>query len=67
MKLTATSFDAETGELLPVYRDAYLRGDLARAAAQAVDDYLCREAVASPAAAPSRLSQSPPAAPEHSP
>ncbi|RZK17012.1 MAG: hypothetical protein EOO56_18805, partial [Hymenobacter sp.] len=44
MKLTATPFDAETGELLPVYRDAYLRGDLARASAQAVEDYLRRDA-----------------------
>ncbi len=44
MKLTATPFDAETGELLPVYRDAYLRGDLARSSAQAVEDYLRRDA-----------------------
>jgi hypothetical protein len=44
MKLTATPFDAATGELLPVYRDAYLRGDLARSSAQAVEDYLRRDA-----------------------
>ena len=44
MKLTATPFDAVTGELLPVYRDAYLRGDLARSSAQAVEDYLRRDA-----------------------
>jgi hypothetical protein len=44
MKLTATPFDAQTGELLPVYRDAYLRGDLARSSAQAVEDYLRRDA-----------------------
>jgi len=44
MKLTATPFDAHTGELLPVYRDAYLRGDLARSSAQAVEDYLRRDA-----------------------
>lgn len=40
MKLTAIPFDAQTGELLPVYRDAYLRGDLARLSAQAVENYL---------------------------
>ncbi len=44
MKLTATPFDPTTGELLPVYRDAYLRGDLARSSAQAVEDYLRRDA-----------------------
>jgi hypothetical protein len=44
MKLTATPFDPQTGELLPVYRDAYLRGDLARASAQAVEAYLHRDA-----------------------
>lgn len=42
MKLTASPFDPTTGELLPVYRDAYLRGDLGRAQAQAVDSYLKR-------------------------
>ena len=40
MKLTATPFDPQTGELLPVYRDAYLRGDLARSSARAVEEYL---------------------------
>lgn len=40
MKLTATPFDPQTGDLLPVYRDAYLRGDLARSSAQAVESYL---------------------------
>ncbi|MDO7844906.1 carboxypeptidase-like regulatory domain-containing protein [Hymenobacter sp. M29] len=44
MKLTATPFDAQTGELLPVYRDAYLRGDLARSSARAVEDYLRKDA-----------------------
>jgi len=44
MKLTATPFNPHTGELLPVYRDAYLRGDLARASAQAVEAYLHRDA-----------------------
>lgn len=44
MKLTATPFNPTTGELLPVYRDAYLRGDLARASAQAVESYLRRDA-----------------------
>jgi hypothetical protein len=42
MKLTASPFDPTTGELLPVYRDAYLRGDLARTQAKAVDEYLRR-------------------------
>lgn len=44
MKLTATPFNPQTGELLPVYRDAYLRGDLARATAQAVEQYLRHDA-----------------------
>jgi hypothetical protein len=44
MKLSANPFDARTGELLPVYRDAYLRGDLANASAQAVERYLQRDA-----------------------
>lgn len=44
MKLTATPFDPQTGELLPVYRDAYLRGDLARTSAQAVEQYLRHDA-----------------------
>ncbi|WP_324674756.1 carboxypeptidase-like regulatory domain-containing protein [Hymenobacter sp. GOD-10R] len=42
MKLTASPFDPTTGELLPVYRDAYLRGDLARTQTKAVDEYLRR-------------------------
>ncbi|MBD2767546.1 carboxypeptidase-like regulatory domain-containing protein [Hymenobacter sp. BT664] len=44
MKLTATPFDPQTGELLPVYRDAYLRGDLARSSARAVEEYLRSDA-----------------------
>lgn len=40
MKLTASPFDPQTGSLLPVYRDAYLRGDLSRQNTQAVDAYL---------------------------
>ncbi|GGG37207.1 carboxypeptidase-like regulatory domain-containing protein [Hymenobacter glacieicola] len=44
MKLTASPFDPQTGELLPVYRDAYLRGDLSKASAQAVEAYLHRDA-----------------------
>ena len=44
MKLTATPFDPQTGELLPVYRDAYLRGDLARSSARAVEAYLGNDA-----------------------
>jgi hypothetical protein len=44
MKLTATPFDPQTGELLPVYRDAYLRGDLARSSARAVEEYLRKDA-----------------------
>jgi len=44
MKLTATPFNPSTGELLPVYRDAYLRGDLARSSAQAVESYLRHDA-----------------------
>lgn len=40
MKLTAYPFDPQTGDLLPVYRDAYLRGDLARPNTAAVDAYL---------------------------
>jgi len=39
MTLTASPF-APTGELLPVYRDAYLRGDLSRQNTAAVDAYL---------------------------
>lgn len=44
MKLTASPFNPETGELMPVYRDAYLRGDLSKASAQAVEDFLHRDA-----------------------
>ncbi len=44
MKLTATPFNPQTGELLPVYRDAYLRGDLARTSVQAVETYLRHDA-----------------------
>lgn len=40
MKLSASPFDPVTGALLPVYRDAYLRGDLSRQNAAAVDAYL---------------------------
>ncbi|AYA38141.1 hypothetical protein D3Y59_14495 [Hymenobacter oligotrophus] len=40
MKLTASPFHPQTGELLPVYRDAYLRGDLSRQHTAAVDAYL---------------------------
>jgi hypothetical protein len=44
MKLTANPFDAQTGELLPVYEEAYLRGDLTRASTQAVENHLSRDA-----------------------
>ncbi|UOR04879.1 carboxypeptidase-like regulatory domain-containing protein [Hymenobacter aerilatus] len=44
MKLTASPFDPQTGELLPVYRDAYLNGDLSRSSARAVENYLRRDA-----------------------
>lgn len=40
MKLTASPFNPATGTLLPVYRDAYLRGDLSSANIAAVDQYL---------------------------
>lgn len=40
MKLTATPFDPQTGDLLPVYRDAYLHGDLSATSARAVETYL---------------------------
>jgi hypothetical protein len=47
MKLSAYPFDAQTGELLPVYHYAYLRGDLAATASQlAVTHYLRYEATA---------------------
>jgi|SRR6476469_1255420 len=42
MKLTASPFDRTTGELLPVYRDAYLRGDLSREHTEQVDAYLAQ-------------------------
>lgn len=44
MKLTASPFDPQSGDLLPVYRDAYLRGDLALASSLAVEHYLGRDA-----------------------
>ncbi|GAB2772839.1 hypothetical protein HNQ93_000824 [Hymenobacter luteus] len=43
MKLTASPFNPQTGELLPVYQDAYLRGDLSKASARAVEEYLRRD------------------------
>ena len=46
MKLSADPIDAQTGELLPVYRDAYLRGDLATASVLAVERYLQHNATA---------------------
>ncbi|GAA4391505.1 carboxypeptidase-like regulatory domain-containing protein [Hymenobacter koreensis] len=39
MALSASPFHPTTGELLPVYRDAYLRGDLSKAHSAAVDAY----------------------------
>lgn len=44
MSLTASPFHATTGELLPVYRDAYLRGDLSREHTQLVDAHLKKNA-----------------------
>ena len=44
MSLTASPFHATTGELLPVYRDAYLRGDLSHEHTQLVDAYLKKNA-----------------------
>lgn len=44
MKLTAYPFHAATGELLPVYRDAYLRGDLSQENTRLVDAYLKNDA-----------------------
>ncbi|WP_200799927.1 carboxypeptidase-like regulatory domain-containing protein [Hymenobacter daecheongensis] len=38
--MTASPFDPASGNLLPVYRDAYLRGDLSRQNIAAVDQYL---------------------------
>ncbi|GAB2969504.1 hypothetical protein GCM10027048_45450 [Hymenobacter coalescens] len=40
MKLSATPFHPATGELLPAYRDAYLRGDLSSKNTDLVDAYL---------------------------
>lgn len=40
MSLTASPFDPTTGELLPVYRDAYLRGDLSAGHTKLVDAHL---------------------------
>ncbi|GAB3836465.1 carboxypeptidase-like regulatory domain-containing protein [Hymenobacter jeollabukensis] len=40
MKLSATPFHRATGELLPAYRDAYLRGDLTSENTELVDAYL---------------------------
>ena len=40
MSLTASPFHRVTGELLPGYRDAYLRGDLSNHNTQLVDEYL---------------------------
>ena len=44
MVLSASPFDAKTGKLLPVYRDAYLRGDLSRENTALVDAYLKKNA-----------------------
>jgi CarboxypepD_reg-like domain len=40
MKLSATPFHPVTGELLPAYRDAYLRGDLTSSNTELVDAFL---------------------------
>ena len=40
MSLTASPFNSITGELLPVYRDAYLRGDLSAGHTKLVDAHL---------------------------
>ena len=40
MSLTAHPFHRSTGELLPIYRDAYLRGDLSVQNTELVDAYL---------------------------
>ena len=40
MSLTASPFNSVTGELLPVYRDAYLRGDLSAEHTRLVDAHL---------------------------
>ncbi|HEX8426167.1 carboxypeptidase-like regulatory domain-containing protein [Hymenobacter sp.] len=44
MVLSASPFDAKTGALMPVYRDAYLRGDLSRENTALVDAYLKKNA-----------------------
>ena len=40
MKLKASPFHATTGQLLPAYRDAYLRGDLSSKNTELVDAYI---------------------------
>lgn len=40
MKLSATPFHPTTGDLLPAYRDAYLRGDLTIKNTEAVDAFM---------------------------
>ncbi|MGI4742821.1 MAG: carboxypeptidase-like regulatory domain-containing protein [Janthinobacterium lividum] len=40
MSLTTSPFHPTTGELLPVYQDAYLRGDLSGTSSDLVDAYL---------------------------
>jgi hypothetical protein len=40
MKLSANPFHPTTGDLLPAYRDAYLRGDLSIENTEAVDAYM---------------------------
>ena len=44
MSLTASPFNPTTGELLPVYRDAYLRGDLSAGHTKLVDAHLKKNA-----------------------
>ncbi len=44
MSLTASPFNPTTGELLPVYRDAYLRGDLSNEHTRTVDAHLKQNA-----------------------
>ena len=44
MSLTASPFDQTTGELLTVYRDAYLRDDLSAGHTKLVDAYLKKNA-----------------------
>ena len=44
MSLTASPFDPTTGELLTVYRDAYLRDDLSAGHTKLVDAYLKKNA-----------------------